>query len=232
MAFDLPQFLIGYLVFLFSTTLHEFGHAKMAQRLGSNFAADQGLATLNPVVHMKRSPFGMVGMPLLGVLLMNWVWPLGWASVPYDGRWAARHPRKMAWMTLFGPLSNFMLAIVGIILAKVLLGAGVLTVPEQARFDLFLLPADGNAVSPLGAAAYGLSTLIFMNVTLGIFNMLPIPPLDGSGVLEGFFPRQVGPLFDKVRETPVIGLVLFLLVFNFAWKLIEPVLIEVARFVA
>lgn len=230
-GFDLPQFLIGYVVFLFSTTLHEFGHAKMAHKLGSSFAADQGLATLNPLVHIKRSPFGMVGMPILGVLLMGWMWPIGWASVPYDAHWASRNPRRMAWMTLCGPLSNFLLAGLAIVACKLLLSAGVLVVPEQARLDLFLLPADGNAVSPVGAAAYALSTLLFMNVTLGIFNMLPVPPLDGSGVLEGFFPRQVGPLFDKVREQPVIGLVLFLLVFNFAWRLIQPVLIAVARFV-
>src|SRR5688572_5379817 len=98
MTFDVREFLIGYVVFLFSTTLHEFGHAKIAARLGSRFAADAGLATLNPVAHMKRSPFGMIAMPVLGVLMMNWMWPLGWASVPYDAAWAARNPRKMAWM--------------------------------------------------------------------------------------------------------------------------------------
>lgn len=231
MTFDLREFLIGYLVFLFSTTLHEFGHAKIAARLGSGFAADQGLATLNPVAHMKRSPFGMMAMPLLGVLMMNWMWPLGWASVPYDARWAARNPRKMAWMTLAGPMSNFGLALVGIVLCKVLLSAGVMVVPDDARLDAFLLPADGNANSMLGALAYGLSTLMFMNVTLGIFNMLPVPPLDGAGVLEGFFPRQTGPLFEKINATPVVGMVLFLLVFSFAWKVIQPALFVVARFV-
>ena len=217
------EFLIAYLVFLFSTTLHEFGHAKLSDRFGSRLAADEGLVTLNPYVHMKRSPFGMVVMPILGVLLMNWMWPIGWASVPYDARWGARNPKLMAWMSLAGPAGNLFLAGVAFVACQVLLQTGIFVVPDNATLLHLLAPSNGNQNSPLGALAYGLTTMLFMNISLALFNLLPVPPLDGASVVEGFFPRQTQRFFDKLREVPMISMILFIVAFNFGWKIILPV---------
>jgi Zn-dependent protease len=224
------EFLIAYLVFLFSTTLHEFGHAKVGDRFGSTVAATHGLVTLNPLAHIKRSPFGMVVMPLLSVLYFNWAWPIGWASVPYDPAWAARNPRKEAWMSLAGPAGNILLALLGLGLCKILLATGTLRISESATTLTRLLePGDGNFNTLRGALACGLGAMVFMNIALGIYNLLPIPPLDGSGVAEGFFPNQVRPLFEKLRRIPVLPMLLYLLAFNYAWHLIQPVQVWAAR---
>lgn len=227
---DAREFLIAYLVFLFSTTLHEFGHAKLGDRLGSRLAADHGLVTLNPIAHIKRSPFGMVLVPILGVVFFNWMWPIGWASVPYDPSWATRNPRRQALMSLAGPAGNITLALLAFVGCKVLLATGVLGISDSAGTLAQLLEAgDGNDNSPRGALAYGLGAMLFMNIALAIFNLLPIPPLDGSGVVEGFFPRETAPLFDKLRQVPALAMVLFLIAFNYAWHLIQPVQLWIAR---
>jgi Zn-dependent protease len=224
------EFLIAYLVFLFSTTLHEFGHAKIGDRLGSRLAADHGLVTLNPIAHIKRSPFGMVLMPILGVLFFNWSWPIGWASVPYDPAWGARNPKQQALMSLAGPAGNTILALLAFALCKVLLATGVIGISDSATTLTHLLQAgDGNVNSPRGALAYGLGAMLFTNIALAIFNLLPIPPLDGSGVVQGFFPRETAPVFEKLRQVPVLGMVLFLLAFNYAWHLFVPAQLWAAR---
>jgi Zn-dependent protease len=224
------EFLIAYLVFLFSTTLHEFGHAKIGERFGSRLAADQGLVTLNPIAHIKRSPFGMVLMPILGVLFFKWAWPIGWASVPYDPSWGARNPRRQALMSLAGPAGNVVLALLAFAACKVLLATGVLAISDEATTLTHLLEAgDGNVNSPRGALAYGLGTLLFMNISLAIFNLLPIPPLDGAGIVEGFFPRRTGPVFAQLRAVPILSMVLFMLAFNYAWRLVAPFQLWAAR---
>src|SRR6185369_12479993 len=159
----------------------------------------------NPIVHIRRSPFGMLLMPILGVLYFKWVWPIGWASVPYDPSWGARNPRRQAWMSLAGPAGNLVLAVLSFALCKILLATGVLGISDGATTLSHLLEAgDGNANSPRGALAYGLNAMLFMNLALAIFNLLPIPPLDGAGALEGFFPRATGPVFEKLRQIPLL----------------------------
>jgi Zn-dependent protease len=227
---ELREFLLAYLVFLFSTTLHEFGHAKVGARFGSRLAADQGLVTLNPIAHIKRSPFGMLVMPILGVVFFKWSWPIGWASVPYDLSWGARNPKRQALMSLAGPAGNIVLALVALAACKILLATGTLGISDGATSLTHLLEAgDGNSNTPRGALAYGLGAMLFMNIALGIFNLLPIPPLDGAGVVEGLFPRETGPAFAKLREIPILSMALFFIAFYGAWHLIVPVQIWAAR---
>jgi Zn-dependent protease len=223
------EFLIAYLAFLFSTTLHEFGHAKIGERLGSTLATEHGLVTLNPFAHIKRSPFGMVLMPIIGVLFFKWAWPIGWASVPYDPAWGVRNPRQQGLMSLAGPACNLFLALAAFGLCKLLLATGFLAISDAPSLTHLLAAGDGDVNSWRGAIAYGLGTMLFMNISLGIFNLLPIPPLDGHGVLEGFFPKEVGPVFAKLREIPVLSMILFLLAFNYAWHLTRPVQFLAAR---
>src|SRR5262249_4613367 len=96
--------------FLFSTTVHEAAHAWAAWRLGDPTAYLAGQVSLSPWPHVRRSPIGMVVIPLLTSLTQGWT--MGWASSPYDRDWADRYPRRAAVMALAGPLGN--LAIAGV----------------------------------------------------------------------------------------------------------------------
>src|SRR5688572_25160812 len=99
-----------FVVFLFSTTLHEASHAFAAQRLGDVTAYGGGQVTLNPLPHIRREPLGMVVVPLLSFFLSGWMF--GWASAPYDPIWAQRSPKRAALMALAGPLSNLLLVLI------------------------------------------------------------------------------------------------------------------------
>lgn len=228
MQTNIAEFAITYLIFLFSTTLHEYGHARIGHRFGSTLAHDEGLVTLDPIPHIRRSPMGMVVMPLASVFLFNWIWPMGWASVPYDPYWGQRNPRLKAWMSLAGPLGNFLLAGVAFALIWVLLASGQI-VPAAAPSLTHLLEASsGEAKSLMGALAFGLPAMMFLNIMLGMFNLLPVPPLDGASVCAGFWPRTMGRWLDKLQENPLIAMLLFFVAFKYAWYLIEPVMVLVA----
>jgi Zn-dependent protease len=91
---ELADGLIYYVVFLFSTLLHEAAHAWAAMRGGDPTAYHSGQVTLDPLPHVRREPIGMVGLPILSVIISGW--PFGFASAPYDPHWAARYPKRAA----------------------------------------------------------------------------------------------------------------------------------------
>lgn len=213
MSFDLAAFGIWYIVFLFSTVAHEAAHGLAAHLGGDSTAYNDGQVTLDPIGHIKRSPFGMVLIPILSFL--QWGWMMGWASVPFDSRWGKRHPRRQALMSLAGPAANFGLAIIGIVVMKVLLAAHVFEIPYTLSFTEMVREAgEPRAGSMVSGLAMALSVLVNLNVLLGLFNLLPIPPLDGAGVAEGLFPNSVGKLYDRMREIPVLQIVGLLIAWN------------------
>ncbi|TFG65422.1 MAG: site-2 protease family protein [Gemmatimonadales bacterium] len=170
--------LLFYVVFLFSVTLHEAAHAWAALRLGDATAYHGGQVTLDPRPHIRREPFGMVLLPLLSVVTIGW--PFGFASAPYDPRWAMRHPKRAAWMALAGPASNMLLCLISGIAIFALLGAGVFGAPDQIGFAHLVDPlADGLWVG----VGFFLSAMFSLNLLLAVFNLLPFPPLDGSGAV-------------------------------------------------
>ena len=128
-----PQFLalgfIYYVVFLFSTTCHEAAHALAAKIGGDNTADLGGQVSLNPIPHIRRSPYGMVVFPLLSFFLLNGGM-IGFASAPYDPSWARRHPHRAALMALAGPATNFSLMILGAIGLRV----GAALSPDRVGF--------------------------------------------------------------------------------------------------
>jgi Zn-dependent protease len=190
-----------YLMFVFSTTCHEAAHAYAAKRGGDNTAYALGHVTLDPMPHIRRSPFGMVILPLISVFTMGY--PLGFASVPYDARWGQRHPLRQALMSLSGPLANFSLAITAIVILRVLLASGIFQLGGTGIHIGFVTLNEGVAAnSPLAALAFLLSYLFMLNLILGIFNLVPLPPLDGAGVAEGVSPRVVGSFYARLREIP------------------------------
>jgi Zn-dependent protease len=167
--------MIWYIVFLFSTTCHEGAHSLVAHLGGDPTAFHGGQSSLNPIPHIRRSPFGMVIVPILTYVLPPH-WMFGWASAPYDPDWQRRHPRRAAWMALAGPGANFVLVLVAAAAIRGGMALGYLRVPDYVGFTHVTEAAAPGAAE---FAATFLSILFVLNVLLGTFNLLPVPPLDG-----------------------------------------------------
>jgi Zn-dependent protease len=171
--------IIWYFVFVFSVVFHEYAHALVAYRFGDHTAAHHGLTTLNPIPHIQRSPFGMVVVPLLSFVGAGWM--IGWASTPYDPYWAQRYPKQAALMGLAGPAANLILIIVTGILIHIGITAGLFHPPESIRFTrVVAASADGL---PQGLSIL-VSILFTLNLLLLVFNLIPLPPLDGTAWME------------------------------------------------
>lgn len=167
-----------YVVFLFSTTFHEAGHAWAAMRGGDRTAYHGGQVSLDPRPHIQREPFGMVALPLISVALSGW--PFGFASAPYDPHWAMRYPRRAAWMALAGPGGNLVLVVLSAVVIRFGVAFGVFGAPAAVSFDEVV-----TASSPglWRGVAFLVSVVFSLNLLLAIFNMISVPPLDGSGAV-------------------------------------------------
>jgi Zn-dependent protease len=200
------QFLVWFLVFLFSLTLHEAAHALLARLGGDDTAYLGGQVSLNPLPHIRREPLGTLLMPLISFFMLGWM--MGWASTPYDPHWAHRHPRRQALMSLAGPAANLLIAVTAFALLRLLLVREVLVVPDEgATYARLADPAPGfGDASLLWSVAAVLSIALSLNVLLCLFNLLPIPPMDGSGVVHGLFPDSAGRLIESLRGNPMMGL--------------------------
>jgi Zn-dependent protease len=193
LGFDLPEMLQRGLLFLppllLSLTFHEFAHAWMAHRFGDDTAERAGRLTLNPLPHID--PIGTLLLPLLGA-------PIGWAKpVPVNSARFRRDvsmARGVVLTSAAGPISNLLLATICAIVFGLL-----------ARFAPgIVLPGEG--VRSL------LLTMIQLNVLLAVFNLLPIPPLDGGHVAEQLVPyRMRGAWESFARFSPLVLLALILL---------------------
>jgi Zn-dependent protease len=196
---------LWFLAFLFSTTVHEAMHALVAWKGGDPTAYHGGQVWLAPLRHFKREPVGMLVVPFLTALTQGWA--MGWASAPYDPEWALRYPRRAAVMAAAGPAGNLAIALSAFALMKAGLVLGWFMPPQTANFDLLV-----EATSPAaGFAATALSILLVMNVFLALFNLLPLPPLDGFSVLGLVLPDQyAAPLqgFHSNGTTSMVGLVI------------------------
>ncbi len=199
---ELADGLIYYIVFLFSTTLHEAAHAWVAKHGGDLTAYHGGQVSLDPRPHIRREPFGMVILPLLSVVLSGF--PFGFASAPYDPAWARRFPRRAGWMALGGPVANLILVLVAAILLRVGLAQGIFFAPDSIRFGHI---ADSAAGGLWPALAFVLGVVFSLNLLLAAFNLLPLPPLDGSGVVLLFLePASARRYQDFLGSTPLLGL--------------------------
>lgn len=207
---------VWFAIFLFSTTCHEAAHALVAKWGGDDTAAAGGQAGLDPIPHVKRSPFGMVLVPLATFLLNDGRWMIGWASAPYDPLWAGRHPRRAGWMALAGPGANLVLVLVAAAGIHVGVAAGAFSAPQYPATDHVVALADGGA--DLGTLA--LSVLFSLNLLLFAFNLLPLPPLDGSSAIALLLPRDAYEKWQGLFQEPltaIIGLVVAWQVFGFVW---------------
>jgi Zn-dependent protease len=205
-----PNFLIlgviWYIVFLFSTTCHEGAHALVAKLGGDNTAFSGGQVTLNPLPHIRREPVGLVVVPIVSYFLAHWM--IGWASAPYDPNWQERYPRRAAWMALAGPGANFALVILSAIAIRVGIAIGAFAMPDSVSFTHVVEPV-GTGIA--GFAATFLSIVFVLNLLLGTFNLLPVPPLDGSSVVTLLMPEETALKFMHWIRTggfAMIGLLL------------------------
>jgi Zn-dependent protease len=171
---------LEYVVFLFSTTCHEASHALAAKWGGDTTAFEGGQVSLNPVPHVRREFFGMVLLPLLGILTGSGL--IGFASAPYDPAWAIRNPKRSGLMSLAGPGANFALAILAAIVMRVGLESGFF-LPGSISTDAIVATTSGGVAAGIATV---LSVVFSLNLLLGCFNLLPVPPLDGFGALTVF----------------------------------------------
>jgi Zn-dependent protease len=221
--------LIWYAAFLLSLTCHEAGHALVARWGGDDTAYLSGQVSLNPWPHIRREPFGTVLVPILTYFMGTPRWMMGWASAPYDPRWEERHPRRAAAMSAAGPAANFILFAIAFAALKIGLLAGVWTVPPQGDFSLDrLVAAAPGAAGIVDAAGRFLSIVMGLNLILGVFNLLPFPPLDGISVVAGIAP-PVRALYQKMREFPAIGIVGIIAAWRVAPVVVWPVLFAAVR---
>ncbi len=218
----LANFVVWYLVFLFSLTFHEYAHARVAAWGGDGTAYSGGFVTLDPTPHVLRSPVGLVLIPLLSYFQSGWM--IGWASVPYDPIWGSRYPKRQAFMSAAGPLANLVLALCAFVLLKFLLSRGTFVPNHQLSFGDLVTVVDPTQVrSPLGAAALALGILLDLNLALALFNLIPAPPLDGAGILEGLFPKQLGSLFAQLRGSGIGQILVLVLLWQGFPYILSPV---------
>jgi Zn-dependent protease len=205
---DVARVFIAFIVLLFSLTVHESAHAWTADRLGDPTARLLGRVSLNPLVH--ADPIGTILFPLLamvgGVPLIGWAKP-----VPVNIHRLERGRRDYVLVAAAGPASNLLLAVAASF-ALSLLTVAPMTIGEP------------NVSAPMASM---LNQATRINVLLAVFNMIPIPPLDGGNVLSGLLPPAVGVRYDAfIRPYGFIVLYALMLTRGFEYIVIPP-----ARFI-
>jgi Zn-dependent protease len=210
--------ILWYIVFLLSTTFHEAAHAFAAYKMGDRTAHERGQVSLNPIPHIKREPLGTVIVPIFSFLAGGWM--IGWASTPYNPQWAHDYPKKAAAMAAAGPISNFILLIISVIIIHVGIAAGFFIQPETITISGIV---SGASVGWLEILAKIISVMFSLNLILFVFNLLPFPPLDGSAVPPMYLSEEAGRKYIAFVRKPAFALVgLFV-----AWNLFDIIYFRV-----
>ncbi len=209
--------LTWYVAFLFSVTAHEAAHAFIAMKGGDLTAYQGGQVSLNPLPHIKRSPFGTVVVPILSFIFGGWM--IGWASAPYDPNWAARYPRRAAIMAAAGPAANLLIAILAFTSIKLGLVFGAFSAPDSITFTSVVVAESGGG---FGLARL-LSVLLSLNLILCLFNLFPVPPLDGSSVITLFMSDELTMKYRQFMSQPAfsfLGIIIAWRLFPQVWRVV------------
>lgn len=204
--------ILWYVVFLLSATFHEFSHSMAAFKLGDSTAYDGGHVTLNPVPHIKREPFGTVVVPIFSYLAAGWM--IGWASAPYNFKWALEYPKRSAIMSLAGPASNFFLILFAALLIHLGIWLGIFEAPDKITISHIVSASQEGIFT---SAATLISILFSLNLILFFFNLIPLPPLDGSGILPLYLKDDTARRYLSFIRNPAFSIVGLLI----AWKLFD-----------
>lgn len=214
-SFNIAMAAVWYVVLLVSFVFHEAAHSFAALKLGDPTAYHNGQVTLDPVPHIKREPFGMVVIPILSYVLAGFM--IGWASAPYDPYWARAHRKKAALMAMAGPASNLALVLVAVLAIRVGIGFEIFHAPDKISF---VKVTASNATGFANSVAIVISILFSLNLLLMVFNLIPLPPLDGSNVLMFFLKDSAAERYDMLLCQPgfrIIGLVIAWRMLNFVY---------------
>ena len=192
---QLADVIFSIAILIMSVVIHEVSHGLMANFLGDPTAKYEGRLTLNPIKHLD--PFGSVILPLLLALLPGQGPIFGWAKpVPYNPYNLRNQRWGPALVGAAGPGSNLLVAFVFSLVLRLSAGA---------------LPESFVTIA---------ATIIFINILLAVFNLVPIPPLDGSKVLFALFPSRAGNIEAFLEAYGFVFLLLFIIFF---WQFISPV---------
>ena len=212
------------IVFLFAISFHESAHAWMANRCGDPTARMLGRISLNPIKHID--PLGTILLPL--VAMLTHIPVLGWAKpTPVDPRNFRRPVLDDILTSVVGPISNFIVASGAVLILALIsltsqIGHFIVQNMPGAYWtnNLDVLAARTNSLfMPISLLGY---ELLVINVVLGVFNLIPVPPLDGSHVLRHLLPEPIRRVYDTMGWFALLALVYFGR--NFLSQLIFPVL--------
>jgi Zn-dependent protease len=185
-------------VLILAFSVHECAHAWAAWRLGDPTAKMLGRVTLNPLVHLD--PWGSVVFPLIGLFYGGMLF--GWAKpTPVTPRNFKRYTRDDIIVTLAGPASNLLMAITALLLLivmKHLVAGGLQSVVTAMALASRYPGVSTENLPPLFPIALFLYYVIFINLILFVFNLIPVPPLDGSRILRHFLPYNALQFYDRI----------------------------------
>ena len=221
---------LWYVAFLFSLTCHEAAHALVAKWGGDPTAYQAGQVTLNPIPHMRREPWGTILVPLLSYFLGRGGGLIGWGSAPYDPYWEQRYPRRAAWMALAGPVANMILVLSSAAVVQLGLVTGFFRGLPEVSFTSLVEGSRGAIEGSLrqdlsaGTATF-LSILFSLNILLALFNLIPVPPLDGNTAIGLILPEKLNDRFREFTRQPMFLMFGVLL----AWYAIDPIFRPVWR---
>ncbi len=216
---DILSIVISLFALLFAITIHEASHAWSAQRFGDPTAAAMGRVSLNPLAHID--PIGTVILPLL--LVITGAPAFGWAKPVMVNPRNLRHPRRdNLWISFAGPAANLTAATVCLLLILLVKAFRPDTIAFLAAF-LGRQQRFSAGIYPLEGLVLVLFYFILVNTYLAVFNLIPVPPLDGSGILGGLLSYQAAAAYDRIRPYGFI-IVLGLIMLGVLDVVIRPVL--------
>ncbi len=190
---DVGNLIIWFIVLLFSLSFHEAAHAWTSEKFGDDTGRLQGRITLNPIAHID--PIGTILFPLLsslvGIPLLGWAKP-----VETNPRLWRDKTKANICVSAAGPISNFILATIAFVIIKIMMLSGMLIL--QGGYYTLVGPAPNQSAFMAPLAVF-LSVMLLLNVLLGVFNLIPVPPLDGSHVLEEMLPAGMAEAYYQIR---------------------------------